>query len=165
MRIVRGAVDTEQPAPVTIHLTSPSTETIARWSVWRTDYYICTGIAYAKSLGQTVDDFATFVGNTHSWEDMEGQGLAPPVQLLYFAIKSYEGGEFEILSESDHSVAMRCNRPYASYFQSGPSLGVSLNEFEACLWKHAAILADRIGLDFVYRIEGDQVMATLSTRS
>jgi hypothetical protein len=111
-----------------------------------------------------VDDFATFVGNAHSWESMKGQGLAPPVQLLHFVIKNYEGGEFEILSESDSSVTMRFNRPYASYFESGPLMRVSLDEFEACLWKHVAIMAGRIGLDFVYRVEGDQVTSTLSTR-
>ena len=40
------------------------------WSVWRTDYYICTGIAYAKSLGKTPEDFGVFVGNEHasSWD-------------------------------------------------------------------------------------------------
>ena len=35
------------------------------------------------------------MGNTHSVEGLKGQGLAPIVQLLYFVIKNYEGGEFE----------------------------------------------------------------------
>jgi hypothetical protein len=147
-----------------IPLTAPTIETTANFAVWRTDYYICTGIAYAKSLGKTADDFAAFVGSHHSWEGMRGKGLGPPVQLLYFLIKNYKDGKFEILAESDSSVTMRSNRPYASYFADGPLLGVTVEEFEACLWKHIRIMADRIGLDFVYRIEGDQVTSTLSIR-
>ena len=147
-----------------IQLTPPAIETTASFAVWRTDYYICTGIAYAKSLGKTADDFAAFVGSHHSWESIRGKGLAPPVQLLYFVIKNYEDGKFEILSESDSSVTMRSNRPYASYFTDGPLLGVTVDEFEICLWKHIGIMADRIGLDFVYRIEGDQITSTLSIR-
>jgi hypothetical protein len=147
-----------------IQLTPPTIERTASFAVWRTDYYICTGIAYARSVGKTVDDFATFVGNNHSWESMRGKGLEPPVKLLNFAIKNYKNGSFEILAESDSSVTMRSNRPYAPYFKDGPMLGVSIDEFERCLWGHIAILADRIGLDFKYKIQGEQITSTLSIR-
>jgi len=153
------------PLVLPIQLSQPTAKQIAGFAVWRVDYYICTGIAYAKRLGKTADDFAAFVGETHSWEEMKGKGLEPPVQLLYFVIKNYEAGEFEITSQSEHAIAMRFNRPYAGYFKDGPQLGVSLDEFETCLWKHIAIMARRIGLDFVYNIEGDHITATLATIS
>jgi hypothetical protein len=145
-----------------IKLIPQSVNETAKFAVWRADYYICTGICYAKSLGKTVDDFVSFLGESHTWETMRDQGLEPPVQLLYFVIKSYEGGEFEILSESENSVEMKCNRPYARYFDDNAMLGVSLGEFEACLWQHIIILAKRIDLDFSYRIEGDSVLLNIS---
>jgi len=145
-----------------IKLIPQSVNETAKIAVWRTDYYICTGICYAKSLGKNVDDFASFVGESHTWEPMRGQGLEPPVQLLYFVIKSYDGGEFEILSESEDSVIMKCNRPYAHYFDDDSMLGVSLDEFETCLWQHISIMARRIDLNFSYRIEGDSVLLHLS---
>ena len=145
-----------------IQLTPPTIERTANFAVWRTDYYICTGIAYARSLGKTVDDFTTFLGNHHDWEDMRGKSLAPPVKLLYFLIKNYKNGDFQILSESDSSVTMKWNRPYAEYFKDGPQLGVTLDEFETCLWGHVAIMARRIGLDFRYKIQGEQITSTLS---
>jgi hypothetical protein len=145
-----------------IKLTPQSVSEKAKFAVWRTDYYICTGIGYAKSLGKTVSDFASFVGEAHSWEEMRGQGLEPPVQLLYFVIKSYDGGEFEIISESENSVKMKCNRPYARYFDNNAMLGVSLDEFETCLWQHISIMARRIELDFSYRIKNDSVLIELS---
>ena len=152
----------QQPAVHKIPLTSPTVQTVARYAVWRTDFYICTGIAYAKSLGKTVDDFAAFVGSQHSWEEMRGKGLEPAVQILNFAVGLYGNGKFEILSESDTLVTMRSNRPYAPYFKNGPMLGVSIDEFERCLWGHMVILAARIGLDFKYKIEGEQINSTLS---
>lgn len=148
--------------PFKIKLVPPSVNETAKFAVWRTDYYISTGISYAKSLGKTVDDFASFVGKAHSWEEMRGQGLEPPVQLLYFVIKSYDDGEFEIISESENSVTMKSNRPYARFFDNNSMLDVSLDEFEVYLWEHISIMAKRINLDFSYRIEGNHVLLTLS---
>jgi hypothetical protein len=141
-----------------------SVESKANFAVWRTDFYICTGIAYAKTLGKTTDDFAHFVGNAHSWDEIKGKGLSPAVQLLYGLIRLYKNGKFEIVFESDTLVTMRSNRPYMLYFNDGPMLGVSIDEFERCLWGHIAILADRVGLLFKYRIEGDQITSTLSIK-
>ncbi len=49
-----------------IKLTDRTVESKLSYATWRIDYYICTGIAYAKSLGMTVDDFAAFVASKHS---------------------------------------------------------------------------------------------------
>jgi hypothetical protein len=147
-----------------IQLTPPSFEEISRFVVWRTDYYICTGIAYAKSIGKTAEDFTVFLGSTHNWEEFRGKGLEPPVQLLHLLIKSYRGGEFEILTQSDTCVTLRFNRPYTRFFDDGPLLGISLDEFEACLWNHIAIMAERIGLDFAIKIDDDSVNASLSVK-
>jgi hypothetical protein len=136
----------------------------ANYAVWRTDYYLCTGIAYAKSMGKTPSDFAVFVGNHHSWEGIKGQGLEPAVQILNGLIKLYQNGSFEITSESDSLVTMRSNRPYIVYFSNDQMLGVSVDEFESCLWGHIKILADRIGLNFNYKIEGDQIVSSLAIK-
>jgi len=141
-----------------------SIEKKANYNIWRTDYYICTGIAYSKSQGKTVEDFTKFVGTHHSWSGIKGKGLEPAVQILNGLIKLYEDGKFEILSESDTLVTMQSNRPYREYFKNGPMLGVSLDEFESCLWGHIIILADRIGLIFKYNIEGDQIVSSLNIK-
>jgi hypothetical protein len=147
-----------------IKLQDYSVEVKANFSIWMTDYYICTGIAYAKSLGKTPSDFAVFVGNHHSWEGMEGKGLEPAVQIINGRIKLYPNGSFEITSESDSLITMRSNRPYKEYFQNNGMLGITVEEFESCLWGHIAILADRVGLIFKYRIVDDQVISSLKKK-
>jgi len=136
----------------------------ANYTVWRTDFYICTGIAYAKSIGKTPSDFAVFVGNHHSWEGIKGKGLEPAMQMLNGLIKLYTDGKFEIITESDTLVTMQSNRPYKVYFQNDDMLGISVEEFESCLWGHIAILADRIGINFKYKIEDDQIISSFKIK-
>lgn len=142
----------------------PTTLEKSNYNIWRTDFYICTGIAYVKSIGKTTDDFATFVGNTHSWESIKGKGLEPAVQVLYGLIMLYQNGRFEIISESPSLITMQFNRPYKEYFSDGDQLGVTLEEFERCLWGHIKILSDRIGLNFEYKIAGEQIISSLRNK-
>ncbi len=158
-------ISSQADSSATIQLPPPSAEQIAGFAVWRVDYYICTCIAYAKSLGKTVEELISYVGNAHDWEEMRGKGVVPPVRFLYFLIMNYKNGEFEILSQSDISIQMRFNRPYAPFFANDPMLGVSIEEFESFLWDHITIMAKRIELDFIYQVEGDFISATLSLSS
>jgi hypothetical protein len=141
-----------------------SVQSSANVAVWRTDYYICTGIAYAKTLGKTTDDFTHFVGNAHSWDGISEKDLPAAVQILYGLIRLYENGKFKILSESDTLVTMLSNRPYKPYFSEKRMLSVTIDEFERCLWGHIAILAERRGLDFKYKIKDDEIISSLKIK-
>ncbi|MCE4566147.1 hypothetical protein INQ51_17640 [Maribellus sp. CM-23] len=146
------------------NLTKASADETAKYAVWRTDYYICTGIAYAKSMGKTTDDFMTFVAQKHgpSLNSMKGKGLEPVVNFLNFVITNYPNGTFEIVSESQTTVKVKANRPYTSYFKEGLCLGVTIDEFEKCFWGHAQLMLKTLGIEFKYWIEGDSAVATLT---
>jgi hypothetical protein len=120
----------------TIQLPPPSTEQIAGFAVWRVDYYICTIIAYAKSLGKTVEELINYVGNAHDWEEMRGKGVVPPVRFLYFLIMNYKNGEFEILSQSDSSIQMRFNRPILRKRSHARRFGGGVREFSLGSHRH-----------------------------
>ena len=150
-------------AYIKIQLKDATVEQKERYAVWRTDYYICTGIAYAKSLGQTVDDFAEFVAGKHNLGSGD-QGLAQIVELFHFVLESYPNSQFDIISESDSLVKMKSNRPYAAYFRSGPIFGVTLEEFERFLYQHILIMADKIGFNFDYHLEGDSMILNLAKK-
>jgi hypothetical protein len=146
---------------VKIQLKDATVEQKERYAVWRTDYYICTGIAYAKSVGQTVDDFAVFVAGKHNLGNGDN-GLPPVVKLFHFVFESYPNGQFDIISETDSVVTMKSNRPYSASFNEGPVLGVTLDEFERFLYQHIRIMASNIGIDFAYHNEGDSMIFTLA---
>ena len=137
-------------------------EDIQRFTAWRTDYYICTGIAYAKSMGQSVEDFAEFVGNLHSLGDPNNATLASVAKTCHLVITSYPGGKYEIISESDSMLVAKWNRPYKVYYKNGSMLGVSLDEFEKYLYGHVAIMASKLNIDSKYEISENEVIHTLT---
>ena len=65
-----------------------------RSTAWRVDYYICTGIAYAKSMGQSVEDFTKFVGKRHSITGQNNKTLSGVVKTCHYVITSYPEGKY-----------------------------------------------------------------------
>jgi len=148
------------------NLTKASVDETARYAVWRTDFYICTGIAYAKSVGKTTEGFMKFVAETHgpTLNSMKGKGLKPVVNLINFVITNYPNGDCEIVFESEKSVKVKTNRPYISYFVEGLCLGVTIDEFEKCLWGHLQLMLKSLGIEFDYQIEGDFIEAAVTLK-
>ena len=99
--------------PSGIELTKASIENRTNYAVWRADFYICSGIAYSKSVGKSPDDFMNFIAETHvvTLNPMKGKGLEPIVELLHLYITNYPNGTFEIISELENTVkiAEKCN--------------------------------------------------------
>jgi hypothetical protein len=145
-------------------LTKASAERIARYAVWRTDFYICTGIAYSKSVGKTTDDFMRFVAETHvkTLNSLKGQGIEPIVNLMNFVITNYPDGTFEIISESPTRVKARANRPYIRYFNSGYMVDVTVDEFEMCLWGHLKLMLKSLGIELNYKVVEDHMECEIS---
>jgi hypothetical protein len=136
-------------------------ESKLNYATWRTDYYICTGIAFAKSIGMTVNDFAAFVGSKHSITSPNDTSISAVINTLNIAFSCYQKGKLELLTESNSTATLKWSRPYSEMFVDGPVLGVSLEEFESFLYGHIAILTMRIGIDFKYEIKGDNIFGTL----
>lgn len=152
----------QQPQTSKIQLPEISNEKKHSYSVFRTDAYICTGIAYAKSLGMTVKDFAIFVGNNHSMTSSTDTSIAAIVRTFHLFMTTYPTGMFEILNQTESNAEMIWNRPYLAYFKNEPLFGVTLNEFEDYLYGHIAIMTKRIGVDFKYNIKNDTIFGNLT---
>ena len=124
----------QDPNYVSIELEEASLKSKHGYAVWRTDYYICTGIAYAKSIGQTVEEFAEFVGARHSLTGPNDTSISAAIKSANYVMTCYPKGQFQILSESDSIVVTKFNIPYKGFFRNGPVLGVTINEFERYLY-------------------------------
>ncbi len=146
-----------------IQLKEVSDEEKLSYYIRQTDINICTGIAYAKSLGMKAEDFADYAGTIDNLTGRHDTSIAAIVESIYFIVSSYPKGQFEIISESNSSVEMRWNRPYSDYFKRGAIHGVTIDEFETYLYGHVAIMAKKIGYNFEYNIKYDQIAATISS--
>jgi hypothetical protein len=147
---------------VGIELTEAPLANKHRYAVWRTDYYICTGIAYAKSMGQTVEEFAEFVAARHALTSPNDTSLIAAIKSANFVWTCYPGGQMQILAESDSIVITKSNRPYKAMFNSGPVLGVTIDEFEKYLFGHVVIMAANIGILCEYKIEDDHIITSFA---
>ena len=154
---------TQELQNLKIQLDDAPVEEKLSYSVQRIDVNICNGIAYAKSLGKTVEDYAEHVGTKDNLTGSNDTSIEKAVKSIHFVITCYPKGEFEILSESDSSVEMRWNKPYSDYFKREAIHGVTIDEFETYLYRYVEIMAKKIGYNFDCTIKNDHVIATLSS--
>jgi hypothetical protein len=136
-----------------------SNENLLKWSVWRTDFYICTAIAFAKENGLSVEDFAEFGAKTHlfTWNSIKGKGIDPIVQALIWFWKSYQSSNPEILDRTASSVTVRFNKPYKAFFPDGKMLDVTISEFEAYLFGHIRLMMSYLDMKCNYTIEDEHI--------
>jgi len=161
-----GSILAQQQAEQKIELPQRTPEWKLGRAVWHMDLYVCTGIAYAKSLGKTAEDYGKFVGKQFAptWKGLKGQGIAPVIRLVSGHWQIYKNGKCEILSESETSVTVRMNRPYLVYFKDGELIGVTVEEYESFLEQIGLVIVNYLGLEYEKKIEGDWVVVTISEK-
>ena len=66
-------------------------------------YFIVCGITYAKSHGQTAEDFGTWAGQVAApfWDEEKSKGPAGLVEGISTNKQQFQGFEMEILDESE----------------------------------------------------------------
>ena len=109
-----------------------------------------SAIAYAKSMGQPVEEYAKTVADLFApgWGE-RGSGTLSIVQGMHRNFSLWPDCEFELLEQSDASVTARSNRPWARYFGEDEMwYGVSLEEFETSFQVFNASLAEHLGLGY-----------------
>ena len=135
-------------------------------AVWLMDLYVCTGIAHAKSLGKTAEDYGKFVGEqvVPNWAGRKGQGSAPFIQAMNIRMQIYQKGTFEIVSEAETSITVKMNRPYSGYFYAGELYGVMLDEYEAFQEQVAIAITDYLGMKYKQKVEGEYLIVSLTLK-
>jgi hypothetical protein len=134
-------------------------------STYLSTFVVVTGIAYAKSVGQTPEHFARFLGEIAgpSWGS---ETPASFVRGVYRNYRMYDGLQFEVLEESEGEIRARMNMPYAGYFgESGESEGVTLEEFVQVFAIGYEMIADHLGFDMIHKVQGDWIELTVKARS
>lgn len=109
-----------------------------------------SAIAYAKSMGQSVEEYSKTVADLFApgWGE-PGSGTLSIVRGMHRNLSLWPNCEFELVEQSDESVTSRSNRPWATYFGEDEMwYGVSLEEFETSFHVFNASLAEHLGLGY-----------------
>lgn len=109
-----------------------------------------SAIAYAKSMGQSVEEYAKTVADLFApgWGE-PGSGTLAIVRGMHRNFSLWPNSEFELVEQSDTSVTARSNRPWAQYFGEDKMwYGVSLEDFETTFHVFNASVAEHLGLGY-----------------
>lgn len=124
------------------------------------------GIAYAKSMGQSVEEYSESLSKLFApgWGE-PGSGSLSIIQGVHRNMMLWQGAQFDIMEASEVSVTARSNRPWARYFGENKMwYGVTLDEFESMFQIFNHRIAEHLGLSFEGRIEGDWLYLTFSLK-
>jgi hypothetical protein len=124
------------------------------------------GIAYAKSMGKTPEDYGNFIGGVTAffWADIKGKGPVPFVQYWSRFLQTDKDSKMEILSVSKTSVKAKMTLYGISHIKTLADLGVTAEEYASYYGKYSEKLADYLGLEYIQKFEGDWIVFTVTEK-
>jgi len=124
------------------------------------------GIAYAKSLGKTPEDFGRYIGEHTAffWADIKGKGSVPFVQYLYRFLQTDRNSKMEILSVSEKSVKAKMTVYGETNIKALADLNVTIEEYASFYGKYLETLADYLGLEYKQKFEDGWIVFSVTEK-
>ena len=142
-----------------------------KWHVARNNLTALSmaGIAFAKSLGKTPEDFGKFYGElVASTYESRVKNVKEFVQLIdtfgQIFYSERENYKIEILNESKNSVDGKMSIPAAYPLKYWTDPGVTVEEYMRYWGKYLAVAAEHTEMEYKQRLEGDWVYFTVSKK-
>jgi hypothetical protein len=124
------------------------------------------GIAYAKSMGKTPEDFGKYIGEHTAffWADIKGKGSVPFVQYLYRFLQTDRNSKMEILSVSEKSVKAKMTVYGETNIKALADLNVTIEEYASFYGKYLETLADYLGLEYKQKFEDGWIVFSVAEK-
>jgi hypothetical protein len=129
-------------------------------------YFIVCGITYAKSLGQTAEDFGTWAGQVAApfWDEEKSKGPLGLIEGISTNKQQFQGFEMEILSVSKMSIQARMKSFGENLIHQFFKSEVSVDEYIQFFDKKWVAIADYMGLVYRQQLEGDWLVFTVTKK-
>jgi len=129
-------------------------------------YFIVCGITYAKSHGQTAEDFGTWAGQDAApfWDEEKSKGPLGLIEGISTNKQQFHGFEMEILSESEMSIQARMKFFGENLIHQFFKSEVSVDEYIQFFDKKLVAIADYMGLVYRQHLEGDWLVFTVTKK-
>lgn len=138
---------------------------------WRTAesnliYFVVSNIAYAKSKGESPEDFGTFAGDVAapSWEEDKGKGPQALVEGISWNKQQFHNFQMEILSESETAIEARMKGFGEDTIIERPEPLVTEADYIRFFEKKWEAIASYLELEYKQRSEGDWIVFTVSAK-
>ncbi|MCX6029174.1 MAG: hypothetical protein NT169_07700 [Chloroflexi bacterium] len=130
-------------------------------------YFVVSGIAFAKSMGKSPEDFGTFAGViavTPSWGKDEGKGPQALVAGISRNKQQFRDFQLEILSESETMVEAKMKGFGENDVRHWLEPGVTVDDYLRFFDRKWIAIADHLGLEYKQRVEGDWIVFTVTEK-
>ncbi len=126
-------------------------------------YFVVSGIAYAKSLGKTPEDFGCFAGlvAAPSWASDRGKGPRALVEGISENKQQFRDFQLQVLSESETMVKARMKGYGEDDVRDRPQHEITADEYRRFFEKKWVAIADYLGLEYTQQIEGEWTVFTI----
>lgn len=124
------------------------------------DNFLINSINYAKSLGKSVEDFASFTADQYKtgWNTANGYN-----GLVNFWRTVVPKGELEILEQDDNHVIFRANNMFST-LKNGPQYNVTYNDYLVFNRVVGEKIADYLGYIYKQETTPDGVLVTITKK-
>ena len=146
-----------------IELPQKTDEYLVNRGLGNTMSWFFTGIAYAKSKGDTPEDFAKFGLNVWGswWKDKDIAGYLRKIYVCFSTDKDFR---MEILKETETSAQVRMNIYGKRWIETFKESGVTNAEYIRFLGAQLTSLAEYIGWEHEVKFEEDWIYLTVSEK-
>ena len=148
-----------------IELTQLNIEQKLDRTVMNLSALMISGIAYAKSLGQTPEEFGQFIGEIFAtgWKETKGKGIAPFVENMYKNFQADKNCQWEIINESETVVQIKMKRFADSTVKAYSKTGVTADEYDRCMGKLIQAITNYLGFYYNQGSQDDWIIFWIST--
>jgi hypothetical protein len=124
------------------------------------------GIAYAKSLGKTPEDFGKYIGEHTAffWADIKGKGSVLFVQYLYRFLQTDRNSKMEIQSVSEKSVKAKMTVYGETNIKALADLNVTIEEYASFYGKYLETLAEYLGLEYKQKFDDGWIVFSVTEK-
>ena len=127
--------------------------------------FIIGGIAHAKSMGKTPEDYGKFIGEIFApgWEETKGKSIAEYIENMYKNFQADKNCQWEILEESDKMVKVRMKRFGNTAVKAYERTGVTPQEYDRCMSKIMQTITNYLGFYYNQGLQDDWIIFWIST--
>jgi hypothetical protein len=129
-------------------------------------YFVVSSIAYAKSKGESPEDFGTSAGAvaTPSWEEARGKGPQTLVEGISWNKQQFRDFQMEILNESETAIEARIKGFGEDAVSKRPEPLVTKDDYIRFFEKKWEAIAGYLELEYRQRSEGGWIVFTVSAK-
>lgn len=137
-----------------------------RWNTAESNlvYFIVCGIAYAKAMGGTPEDFGTFSGNVANWENAAKRDPKVLIDGIYRNKRQFKNFEIVIVRESEFLIEAKMRGFGEDLVRKRRKQDITVEDYFAFFGKKWEAIGNQLELVYKQLFDGDWLQIAVTKR-